>query len=65
MVGEIFWSLAEARVLIERWRKHDNQVRPHSALGYCPPVPESLATGCPSPQLTTHQPMAILSQVLV
>ena len=32
--GEIFYSLREAQVLIERWRHHYNTVRPHSALGY-------------------------------
>ncbi len=37
---EAFNSLAEARVLIEQWRKHYNTVRPHSALGYRPPAPE-------------------------
>ena len=37
---EVFNSLAEARVLIEQWRKHYNTVRPHSALGYRPPAPE-------------------------
>ena len=30
--GEIFYSLAEARYLIERWRRHYNQVRPHSVV---------------------------------
>ena len=35
--GEIFYSLKEAQVLIERWRQHYNTVRPHSALGYRPP----------------------------
>ncbi len=30
--GEIFYSLAEARVLIEAWRRHYNTVRPHSSL---------------------------------
>ncbi len=39
--GEIFYTLHEAKVLIERWRKHYNQVRPHSALGYRPPAPET------------------------
>lgn len=37
--GELFYTLAEARVLIERWRCHYNQVRPHSSLGYRPPAP--------------------------
>ena len=39
--GEIFYSLAEAKVLIEAWRRHYNTVRPHSSLGYQPPAPES------------------------
>jgi transposase InsO family protein len=39
--GEIFYTLQEARVLIEMWRKHYNQVRPHSSLGYRPPAPEA------------------------
>lgn len=39
--GEIFETLLEAKVLIERWRQEYNTVRPHSALGYCPPAPES------------------------
>ncbi|WP_310621596.1 IS3 family transposase [Flexibacterium corallicola] len=38
--GEIFYSLHEAQIIIERWRKHYNTKRPHSALGYRPPVPE-------------------------
>jgi putative transposase len=38
--GEIFYSLAEARVIIEGWRRHYNTVRPHSSLGYKPPAPE-------------------------
>lgn len=37
--GEIFYSLKEAHVVIEMWRKHYNTVRPHSALGYRPPAP--------------------------
>ena len=39
--GEIFTTLLEAQVLIDRWRKEYNQFRPHSALGYRPPAPES------------------------
>lgn len=38
---EIFYSLKEAQVLIEGWRREYNQVRPHSALGYYPPAPEA------------------------
>ena len=36
---EIFYSLAEARIMIELWRRHYNTIRPHSALGYRPPAP--------------------------
>jgi transposase InsO family protein len=39
---EIFYSLDEARVLIERWRIHYNTKRPHSSLGYRSPVPEAI-----------------------
>ena len=38
--GEIFYTLREAKVLIEGWRREYNRVRPHSALGYRPPAPE-------------------------
>ena len=41
--GEIFYTLREAKVLIERWRVHYNTVRPHSSLGYRPPAPEAIA----------------------
>lgn len=37
--GEVFDTLKEAKVLIERWREHYNRVRPHSSLGYRPPAP--------------------------
>jgi hypothetical protein len=40
--GEIFYSLREAQILIEQWRRHYNTVRPHSALGNRPPAPESI-----------------------
>ena len=40
LAGEVFDTLLEARVLIERWRVLYNTVRPHSSLGYRPPAPE-------------------------
>jgi hypothetical protein len=40
--GEIFTTLYEAQVLIERLRRHYNTVRPHSSLGYRPPAPETI-----------------------
>jgi transposase InsO family protein len=36
--GELFYSLAEAQYLVEDWRRHFNQVRPHSSLAYRPPA---------------------------
>jgi len=39
--GEIFETLLEAKVLIEEWRREYNTKRPHSALGYRPPTPET------------------------
>jgi len=33
-------TLLEAQVLVERWRRHYNTIRPHSSLGYKPPAPE-------------------------
>ena len=40
--GEIFDTLLEAKVLLERWRQDYNQRRPHSSLGYRPPAPEAI-----------------------
>ena len=59
--GEIFYSLREAQIVIESWRRHYNAVRPHQSLGYKPPAPEvfipalaawphSQATPAPSPR---------------
>ena len=40
--GEIFFTLLEAKVVIEAWRRHYNEVRPHSSLGGRPPrAPET------------------------
>ena len=35
---EWFRSRAEAKVVIEAWRRHYNEVRPHSSLGYLTPA---------------------------
>ena len=40
--GEIFYTLREAQILIEEWRKTYNTIRPHSSLDYRPPAPEAL-----------------------
>ena len=39
--GEIFYSIKEAKIVIEQWRKHYNTIRPHSSLGYRPPAPQT------------------------
>ncbi len=51
--AEVFNTLAEARVLIEQWRRHYNTVRPHSALGYRPPAPEVV---CAPPPMLPRNP---------
>ena len=43
---EIFDTLLEAKVLIERWRWEYNTIRPHSSLGYRPPAPEAVQSRC-------------------
>jgi len=40
---EVFDTVWEAQVLVERWRHAYNTVRPHSALGYRAPAPEAIA----------------------
>jgi transposase InsO family protein len=52
--GEIFYMLREAQVLIEQWRQHCNRIRPHSALGYRPPAPESRGLA-PVPRAATQR----------
>lgn len=53
--GEVFYTLKEAQVIIEKWRYHYNHIRPHSSLGYRPPAPMiridkgSFATLAPDP----------------
>ncbi len=39
---EVFYTLREAKALVEWWRRHYNAVRPHSSLGYRPPAPEAI-----------------------
>ena len=63
--GEIFYTLQEAKVLIEGWRRHYNHVRPHSALGYRPPAPEArLMVGACSATLRSPQPSSFTPEGL-
>ena len=43
--GEIFYTLHEARIVIESWRRHYNDVRPHASIGYRAPAPEVFVQG--------------------
>jgi putative transposase len=45
--GEIFYTLKEAKIVIENWRRHYNTARPHSSLGYRPPAPAALVWPAP------------------
>ena len=57
---EIFYSLAEAKILIEAWRGHYNTIRLHSSLGYQPPAPETASPPWPpSGSATLHLRLAI------
>ena len=38
---EVFYTLLNVRVLTEQYRQTYNRIRPHSSLGYRPPVPET------------------------
>ena len=49
--GEIFYSLREAQIIIEQWRRHYNTARPHSALGYRPPAPQVITSMDPAPAM--------------
>jgi putative transposase len=53
--GEIFYSLKEANIVIEQWRRHYNEKRPHSSLGYRPPAPLTLDQIHPLEQAQTMQ----------
>jgi putative transposase len=56
--GEIFYSLKEAQIVIEQWRVEYNTRRPHSALGYRPPVPAAYSPLVPTNQVS--QPQAVM-----
>jgi transposase InsO family protein len=64
--GEIFYSLAEAKIVIESWRRHYNTVRPHGSLGYKPPAPEVFvpamtARSAPQPRPSESRPPPALA----
>lgn len=46
--GEIFYSLKETRIVVENWRRHDDEGCPHSSPGYRPPAPSVLLAERPA-----------------
>lgn len=61
---EIFDTLLEAQVLVERWRRHYNTMRPHSALGYRPPAPEAVLPWPPGGEMPYQESIAIQTVAL-
>ena len=66
--GEIFYTLREAQIVIESWRRHYNAVRPHASLNYKAPAPEVFVPAFaawpatlrrPAPPATLAQPPAL------
>ena len=60
--GELFYSLREAQIIIESWRRHYNTVRPHASLGYKLPALEVFVPGLaarPSAQPWPAPPAAL------
>ncbi len=56
--GELFYSLAEAKIVIESWRRHYNTLRPHSSLGYMPLAPAALLwPGAPASSTVAAKPI--------
>jgi transposase InsO family protein len=56
--GEIFYTLKEAQIVIEKWRVEYNTRRPHSALGYRPPAPAAYSHLIPPN--SNSQPIAVI-----
>ena len=66
--GEIFDTLVEAKVLIERWRQEYNRFRPHSSLGYKPPAPVAKSDLAPEAwrsTIYTTEPLPKLTEGVV
>ena len=59
--GEIFYTLDEVRVVTGWWRDHYNKLRPHSALGYRPPAPETTMPSWPLGSAALRLPASLAS----
>jgi transposase InsO family protein len=62
--GELFYTLTEAKVLVERWRNEYNTERPHSSLGYRPPAPETVTAAPPLGGVSSLSSLGIASMGL-
>jgi putative transposase len=51
---EVFWSEKHAQVVVERWRRHYNEERPHSALGYRTPAEAAVIADEPEGAYRSH-----------
>jgi len=49
--GEIFYTLNEAKIIIEQRRRHFTTIRPHGAPGWKPPNPETIIPMDQSPTM--------------
>ena len=56
---EWFRSRAEAKVVIESWRRHYNEVRPHSSLSYLTPAAFAARMARPAPRDATGRGAAV------
>ena len=54
--GEIFYTLREAQIVIESWRRHYNTIRPHASIGYKPPAPEVFVPAFAAWPAALHRP---------
>ena len=57
--GEVFNTLRDSQVLIEGWRRHYKQVRPHPALVYRPPAPETVLMA--RPKISSGAGLAVMT----
>ncbi|HEX2066139.1 MAG TPA: integrase core domain-containing protein, partial [Candidatus Thermoplasmatota archaeon] len=62
--GEIFYTLREAQVVIESWRRHYNTVRPHASLGFRPPAPEVVLPSFAAWPAALRRPASPTTQVV-
>jgi len=62
--GEIFYSLREAQVVVESWRRHYNTIRPHASLGFRPPAPEGILPAFAAWPAALRRPASPATQIV-